>query len=57
MKLGKKSQSKKRNEEVFCPKCKNRGHREFSLEKQDVVRYKCKFCGNEWTQNTLLGFK
>lgn len=46
----------KRSEEILCPKCKKRGYREFSLRKKDVVKYKCKFCGNEWTQNTILEF-
>jgi len=56
MKLGSKTQTKKRSEEVFCPKCKNRGQRIFSLGKEDVVNYECKFCGNKWTQNTITSF-
>jgi hypothetical protein len=46
----------KRSEEIFCPKCKARGYRIFTLGKEDKVKYQCKQCKYEWTQNKLLSF-
>lgn len=57
MRLGKKSQSKKRHEDILCPLCKRRAFRLFTLDKNKKInRYECKFCGHRWSQQTMLLF-
>jgi len=51
-----KTKTPKRSEIVLCPKCKARGYRIFTIGNEDKVKYQCKICKHEWSQNKLLSF-